>query len=141
MHRSKSVNEKKLVLIKKRTFFVQNVPVDTWIAFFSKLSKSCRKIFKQGLLQIRIWGKINKFPEAVFLQEPCTSGQMNCGFEHLTKTFLPIFRDKILHKPKRTWFFLNDFFLPWKFSSGDVVSFYQNPAENFSFAVRKKFCD
>ena len=49
--------------------------------------------------------KNQQISRSSFLQEPCTTGQMNCGFEHLTKTFLPIFRDKILHKPKRTWFF------------------------------------
>ena len=60
--RSKSLSWKKTVSNKKRTFFVQNVSVNTYIAIFSKLWKNCHKAFKQDLLQTRIWEKINKFP-------------------------------------------------------------------------------
>ena len=95
-----------MVLIKKRTLFVQNVCVDTWIAIFSKLSKNCHQTFKQDLLQTRIWEKINKFPKAVCSQELWTSGLLNCSFEDLTKMFLPIFRNKHLHKPETNMIFL-----------------------------------
>ena len=57
MHHWESVNEKNIVLIKGRTFFVQNVSVDTWISILSKLSESYHKTFIQDLLQIRTWEK------------------------------------------------------------------------------------
>ena len=138
MHQWKSVNKKKMVLIKKRTFFVQNVSVDTWIAILSKLSKNCHKTFKQELLQTRIWEKITKFPKAVFSQELCTSGQLNCGFEHLTITFLPIFRNKHLHKPKKNMISLKWIFLQWKFSSGDLGSFFKKSGRKLFARSSKK---
>ena len=57
MHQWESVNEKNIVLIEKRTFYVQNVSVDTWISILSKLSESYHKTFIQDLLQIRTWEK------------------------------------------------------------------------------------
>ena len=65
LHRLKSVKEKIWYRSKKR-LFLQNVSVDTWIAIFSKLAKSCRKTFKQHMLQIRIWEKINNFKKQFF---------------------------------------------------------------------------
>ena len=62
----KVCKRKNLVSVKKRTLFLQNVSVDTWIAIFSKLAKSCRKTFKQHMLQIRIWEKINNFKKQFF---------------------------------------------------------------------------
>ena len=122
MHHWESVNEKNIVLIKGRTFFVQNVSVDTWIAILSKLSESCHKTFIQELLQIRIWEKINNFSKAMFFQEWCTSGQMNCGFEHLTKTFFHFSGINFCINPKKYDFFKMNFLAvkifhwrPWKF--------------------------
>ena len=138
MHQWESVNEKKIVLIKKRIFSVQNVSVDTWIAILSKLSESCHKTFIQDLLQIRIWEKANKLPKAMFFQESCTSGQLNCGFEHLTKTFLPIFRNKLLQKPKKNMISLKWVFLQWKISSGDLGSFFKKTGRKFFARTSKK---
>ena len=104
MHRSKSVNEKKMVSVKKRTLFLQNVSVNTWIAIFFKLAKSCRKTCEQDLLQIRTWEK-STFSKSSFFRNHAHLYNRNECLEHLEKTFLPIIRKKLLHKPEKDMIF------------------------------------
>ena len=122
MHQWKSVNKKKMVLIKKRTFFVQNVSVDTWIAILSKLSKNCHKTFKQELLQTRIWEKITKFPKAIFLKIYVPLDNWIVVLNILQKRFCQFSGINISINPKRKWFFWNEFYAvkiffwrPWSF--------------------------
>ena len=96
---------KNLVSVKKRTLFLQIVPVDTWIAFFCKLAKSCRKTFKQHLLQIQIGEKINFFKKAVFSRNHAPLDNWNAVLNILPKRFYQISGGNFCINREKTWFF------------------------------------
>ena len=104
-HRLKSVNEKNLVSVKKRTLFLQNVSADTWIAIFSELAKNCRKTFKQDLFEIRIWEKINIFKKAVFSRNHAPLDNLNAVLTILPKRFYQIYGRNFCINREKTWFF------------------------------------
>ena len=120
-----------MVLIKKRTFCVQNVSVDTWIAIFSKLSKNCHKTFKQDLLQTRIWEKISKFPKAVFVKNYAPLDNWIAVLNILQKRFYHFSGINICINPKWTWFFWNEFCA--------VKIFFWRPWNVFINPARKSF--
>ena len=108
MFKSASVKvskRKKLASVKKRTIFLQNVSVDTWIVMISKLSKSCRKTFKQHMLQIRIWEKINIFKKAVFSRNHAPLVNWKAVLNILPKHFYQISGRNFCINREKTWFF------------------------------------
>ena len=96
---------KNLVTVKKRTLFLQNVSVDTWTAIFFKMAKSCRKTFKQDLLQIRIWEKINSFKKTVSFRNHALLDNWNAVLNILPKRFYQISGRIFCNKREKTWFF------------------------------------
>ena len=129
-----------MVLIKKRTFFVQNVSVDTWIAF----CLSCQKVATKPSYKICSRSEFEK--KSTISQKQCffknhtppTSGQLNCGFEHLTKPFLSIFRNKLLHRPEKTWFFQNGFSCIENFTLETLEVFSKKSGRKIFARVSKK---
>ena len=96
---------KNLLSVNKRTLFLQNVSVDTSIAIFSKLAKSCRKIFKQGLLQIRTWEKINIFKKAVFSRNHAALDNWNAVLNIVPKRFCQRSGRNFCINREKTWFY------------------------------------
>ena len=96
---------KNLVLVKKRTLFLQKVSVDTCLAIFSKLAKRCRKTFKQDMLQIPIWEKTNIFKKAVFSRNHAPLDNWNAVLNILPKRFYQIFGRNSCINREKTWFF------------------------------------
>ena len=129
-----------MVSVKKRTLFLQIVPVDTWIAFFCKLAKSCRKTFKQHLLQIQIGEKINFLEKAVFSRNHAPLDNWNAVLNILPKRFYQIPGRNFSNNREKTRFFEKKGFfcknLLWK-----CRKMFKKSGRNFSLAVRKNFCN
>ena len=128
---------KNLVSVKKRTLFLQIVSVDTWIVIISELSKSCRKTFKQEMLQIRNWEKINIFKKAAFSRNYAPLDNWNAVLNILPKRFYQISGRNFCINREKTWFFEKKCFFRKKLhlqTSENV----QKSSWNFLLAVRKK---
>ena len=69
--------------------------------------------FQTILIHVRFWKKIN-CSKSSFFQESCSSGQQKCSLEHLARTFPPIMRKKLLHRPKNDMIFLKGIFFRTK---------------------------
>ena len=96
---------KNLVSVKKKTLFLQEVSVETCIAIFFKLAKICPKIFKQDMVQIRIWEKINIFKKAVFPRNYAPLDNWNAVLSILPKRFCQISGRNFCIDREKTWCF------------------------------------
>ena len=123
---------KNLVSFKKRTLFLQNISVDTWIAIFSKLAKRCRKTFKQDLLQIRIREIINISEKAVFFSNQAPPDNWNAVLNILPKCFYKTSgRNFCINREKTPIFEKKCFFFRKKSSSDNVGKCLRSPAGTF----------
>ena len=133
---------KNLVSVKKRTLFLQSVSVDTWIALFSKLAKSCRKTFEQDLLQVQFGEKNN-----IFKKERAVSSRNHAPLDNWNAVLniLPNVSTKYPEKNsaltgKRHDFLKRNVFFSVKKFLWKRPKMFKKSGRNFSLAVRKKFC-
>ena len=130
-----------MVLIKKRTFFVQNVSVDNWTAILSKLSKVATKPSYKICSRSEFEKNLTIFQKQCFFKNHAPPDNWIAVLKILPKRFYHFSGINFCIDPKKNVISLKWIFLKWNFSSGDLGSFHKIPAGNFSLAVRKKFCN